>query len=73
LFSYYSGAFNIGCDYFRDKEGTLCYVPRKYISKMIGQYENLFGCKPREYSSPLEKGDHPEVDTSDLLDAEGIK
>jgi hypothetical protein len=33
----------------------------------------MFGCKPREYTSPLEKGDHPEVDTSKLLDAEGIK
>ena len=40
---------------------------------MIGQFENMFGCKPREYSSPLEKGDHPEVDTSEELDAEGIK
>lgn len=40
---------------------------------MIGQFENMFGCKPREYTSPLEKGDHPEVDTSELLDDEGIK
>jgi hypothetical protein len=65
--------YHLGCDYFRDKDGTLCYGPRKYISKMIGQFENMFGCKPREYTSPLEKGDHPEVDTSELLDAEGIK
>jgi hypothetical protein len=36
---------------------------------MIGQFENMFGCKPREYTSPLEKGDHPEVDTSEELDA----
>jgi hypothetical protein len=40
---------------------------------MIGPYEIMFGCKPREYSSPLEKGDHPEVDTSEWLHAEGIK
>ena len=65
--------YHLGCDYFRDKDGTLCYGPRKYISKMIGQFENMFGCKPREYTSPLEKGDHPEVDTSELLDDEGIK
>jgi hypothetical protein len=65
--------YHLGRDYFSDKEGTLCYGPRKYIPKMIGQYENMFGCKPREYSSPLEKGDHPEVDTSELLDASGIK
>jgi hypothetical protein len=40
---------------------------------MIGQFENIFGCKPREYTSPLEKGDHPKVDTSQELDAEEIK
>jgi Reverse transcriptase (RNA-dependent DNA polymerase) len=65
--------YHLGCDYFQDKDGTLCYSPRKYISKIIGQFENLFGCKPREYTSPLEKGYHPEVDTSEELDTEGIK
>jgi hypothetical protein len=39
----------------------------------MGQYENMFGCKPREYTSPLEKGDHPEIDCSDELDDDGIK
>jgi hypothetical protein len=33
----------------------------------------MFGSKPREYPSTLEKGDHPEVDTSEELDEEGIK
>ena len=32
----------------------------------------MFGCKPREYWSPLDKGDHPEVDLSEELDQEGI-
>jgi hypothetical protein len=40
---------------------------------MILQFENMFGCTPREYTSPLEKGDHPEVDTSEELDTEVIK
>jgi hypothetical protein len=48
-------------------------MARKYISKMIRQFENMFGCKPREYTSPLEKGDHPEVATPEELDTEGIK
>ena len=66
--------YHLGCDYFRDKsDGTLCYGPKKYIAKMVDQYEKMFGSKPREYTSPLEKGDHPEVDTSDELDEEGIK
>ena len=65
--------YHLGCDYFRDKDGTLCCGPKKYIAKMIDQYEQMFGSKPREYTSPLEKGDHPEIDTSDELDEEGIK
>ena len=33
----------------------------------------MFGSKPKAYSSPLEKNDHPELDTSEELDMEGIK
>ena len=34
----------------------------------------MFGCKPSQrVTSPLEKGDHPELDDTDLLGAEGIK
>jgi hypothetical protein len=40
---------------------------------MMDQFKNMYGCKPKEYTSPLEKGDHPEVDTSEELDEEGIK
>ena len=36
-------------------------------------YERIFGQKPQFYTSPLEKGDHPELDTSDELDESGIK
>jgi hypothetical protein len=39
----------------------------------MGQYENMFGCKPRECKSPLEKGNHLEVECSDELDNKGIK
>jgi hypothetical protein len=65
--------YHLGCDYFRDDVGTLCYGPKKYISKLIDQYEGMYGTKPREYTSPLEKGDHPEVDTTEELDQDGIK
>ena len=34
-------------------------------------YEHLFGEKPMGYSSPLEKGDHPELDMSPELNEEG--
>jgi Reverse transcriptase (RNA-dependent DNA polymerase) len=65
--------YHLGCDYFRDQDGTLCCGPKKYITKLIDQYQSMFGSKPREYTSPLEKGDHPEIDDSEELDAAGIK
>jgi len=65
--------FHLGCDWFRDENGVLCYAPRQYIDKMIGTYERLYGTKPRKFHSPLIKGDHPELDTSDTLDDEGTK
>jgi hypothetical protein len=33
----------------------------------------MFGCKPREYTLPLGKADHPEIDASEELDVDGIK
>ena len=67
-------AFHLGYDFFCDDDGVLCMAPRKYIDKMIDGYFNMFGEKPRtRYSSPLEKGDHPELDTSELLDESGIQ
>jgi hypothetical protein len=65
--------FHLGCDYFRDPDGTLCYGPKQFITKLIGEYERMFGEKPKRFTSPLEKGDHPELDTSEILDIRGIK
>jgi hypothetical protein len=66
-------SFHLGTDYFRDKSGTMCMEPKKYIEKMINSYERMFGSKPKQYSSPLEHGDHPEIDTSKELEIEDIK
>jgi hypothetical protein len=63
-------SFHLGCDFFRDEDGTLCMKPEKYISKMLQGYEQRFSCSPkRNVYSPLEKGDHPELDTSKLCDS----
>jgi hypothetical protein len=64
--------YYLRCDYFHDMVETFCYRPRKYIDKIMGQYENIFGCKPPENISPL-KGNHPDVYCSDDLDRKGIK
>ena len=43
--------------------------PGKYIDKMKSSYEQLFHHKPsQKITSLLEKGDHPELDTSSFLD-----
>jgi hypothetical protein len=36
-------------------------------------FENMLGCNPKEYISPLEKGDHPEIDETKELGEDGIK
>jgi hypothetical protein len=49
-------------------------APCKYIDKMIASYEQMFGVKPKtNLTSPLEKGDHPELDATELMDAEGTQ
>jgi hypothetical protein len=39
--------FLLGCDYFRDEDGVLCMIPKKYIAKMEETFERLFGEKPK--------------------------
>ena len=66
--------FHLGADFFRDSEGTLCMAPCKYIERLVASYEKMFGEKPSaKMFSPLEKGDHPELDDTELLDATGIQ
>jgi hypothetical protein len=66
--------FHLGMDIYREDSGTLCIAPRKYIKCIVANYERIFGESPKHVvTSPLEKGDHPELDTSDLLDDEGVR
>ena len=67
-------SFHLGCEFVRDEEGVLCLRPRKYIDRMVATYEQIFGEKPcTKVSSPLEKNDHPELDDTELCDAEGVR
>jgi hypothetical protein len=65
--------FHLGCDYYRDPDGVLCMQPRKYIEKMMLSYQHMFSEKPTPQRQPLPKGDHPELDDSELLEADGIQ
>jgi Reverse transcriptase (RNA-dependent DNA polymerase) len=59
--------FHLGMDVTRDDDNTLCISPTKYIDKLVKSYEKSFGMKPNtSVMYPLEKGDHPELDTSEL-------
>ena len=64
--------FHLGCDYIRDKDGTLRAEPKKYIAKMVETYERMFKEKPKFYNAPLEKGDHPELDESPLCEPDQV-
>ena len=57
--------YHLGGDFFRDSDGTLCYGAQTYIERMLQDYTHLFGEVPTPYSSPLVKGDHPELDISE--------
>jgi Reverse transcriptase (RNA-dependent DNA polymerase) len=66
-------SYHLGGDFFRDPDGTLAWGASSYVKKMLINYETMFGSKPKEYSSPMEEKDHPELDNSAELDAVGIK
>jgi hypothetical protein len=31
-------SFHLGCDYFHEDDGTMCYGPKKYITRMVDAY-----------------------------------
>ena len=44
-------------------------APQKYIERLMRTYEQMFGEKPsQKVYSTLEKGDHPKLNDSELLD-----
>ena len=47
---------------------------REYVSKIEDAYVHRLGEKPMQtVQSPLEGGDHPELDVSEFLDEGGIE
>lgn len=65
---------HLGCDFARNDDGTLQFAPCKHIQKMIDCHFNMLGSKPKlNVISPLEKCNHPELDTSEYLDQDGMQ
>lgn len=66
-------SYHLDCDFFGDTTGTLCLSPKTYVKKMELTYQKISGTAPKPATSPLEKNDHLEFDTSDELNVEGIQ
>jgi hypothetical protein len=65
--------YHLGDNFACDQDDTLRYGPQKYIDKLIDAYTAMYGEPPKQYTLPLKKGDHPEIDDSPKLDAADIK
>ena len=66
-------SFHLGCDWFHDDDGNLCCAPHQHIEKVMDNYLRLFGKHPHDAHSPVVQGNHPELDTSELLDDVNIQ
>ena len=65
--------YHLGAHYFEDLDGTFVSQPRKYIDKLADTYKRLFNYEPpKGYKTPLDKNDHPELDTSEILEADMV-
>ena len=63
--------YHLGADYFEDPDGALVSQPRKYIDKVADTCKRLFNDDaPKHYKTPLDKNDHPELDTSEILEGD---
>ena len=63
--------YHLGADYFEDPDGTFDSQPKKYIDKLADTYKRLFNeDPPKGYKTPLDKNDHPELDTSEILEGD---
>ena len=63
--------YHLGAHYFEDPDGTLVSqpTPKKYIDKLADTYKRLFNDDPpKGYKTPLDKNDHSELDTSEILE-----
>ena len=51
-----------------------CVSPTKYIERILETYKRMYGEYPKHnMTAPIVKGDHPELDDSELLDDKGIE
>ena len=59
--------YHLGADCFEDPDRTFVCQPKKYIDKLADTYNED---PPKGYKTPLHKNDHPELDTSEILEGD---
>ena len=63
--------YHLGADYFKHPDGTFVSQHKKYIDKLADTYKRVFNeDPPKGYKTPLDKNDHPELDTSEILEGD---
>ena len=63
--------YHLGDDYFEDADGTFACQRKKYIDKLADTYKRLFNeDPPKGYKTHLDKNDHPELNTSEVLEGD---
>lgn len=62
----------LGGSVSRDEDGTLSWGAKRYIERSLQNLERIYGKKPIKKNVPLPENTHPEMDTSPLLDQNGI-
>ena len=62
---------HLGADYFEDPDGTCVSQPEKYIDKLAETNKRLFNDEPpKGHKNPLDNNDHPELDTTEILEGD---
>ena len=65
--------YRLGADYFQDPDGTMVSQPKKYIEKLKETYVRLSHTEPSKgLTTHIEKKDHPELDTSEILEGQEV-
>ncbi len=65
---YYNGG-----DVYEDKDGKLCISAKTYLKQVCDKIEKLMDVTLKCYGSPLDNGDHPEMDDSDILGEDQVQ
>jgi hypothetical protein len=66
-------SYHLGGDFYCDPNGTLAWGAKTHWKRIINQCESIFGAPPKEWTSPVDKDNHPELDTTEEAGPEDIK